>query len=117
MYAIRIVSESRRAARLGGYACAKLPGPRLVSDLGAVCSRKPSRRIWCTGAFFPCRECLQNCWMNRYGLLRCFSLAGTHHSVHDGACDVHCPLSKVDVSPLQSEQLALSQPGGGRKEH
>src|SRR6266478_2403762 len=28
------------------------------------------------GAFFPFRECLQNCWMNRYGLLRCFSLAG-----------------------------------------
>jgi hypothetical protein len=40
-----------------------------------------------------------------------------HHSVHDGARDVHCALSKVDVSPLQSEQLALSQPGGGRKEH
>jgi len=62
------------------------------------------------GAFFPFRERLQNCWMNRYGLLRCFSLARTHHSVHDGARDVHCALSKVDVSPLQSEQLALSQP-------
>src|ERR1700736_7088430 len=32
------------------------------------------------GAFFPFRECLQNCWMNRYGLLRCFSLARTNHS-------------------------------------
>src|SRR5882724_5845283 len=53
------------------------------------------------GAFFPFRECLQNCWMNRYGLLRCFSLARTHHSVHDGARDVHCALSKIDVSPLQ----------------
>src|SRR6267154_268804 len=50
------------------------------------------------GAFFPFRECLQNCWMNRYGLLRCFSLARTPHSVHDGARDVHCALSKVDVS-------------------
>src|ERR1700692_4532360 len=44
------------------------------------------------GAFFPFRECLQNCWMNRYGLLRCFSLARTHHSVHDGVRDVHCAL-------------------------
>src|SRR5229473_7931999 len=69
------------------------------------------------GAFFPFRECLQNCWMNRYGLLRCFSLARTHHSVHAGARDVHCALSKVDVSPLQSEQLALSQSRGGGDEY
>src|SRR6266404_6130276 len=66
------------------------------------------------GAFFPFRERLQDCWINRNGFLRCFSLARTHHSVHDGARDVHYALSKVDVSPLQSEKLALSQPGGGR---
>jgi hypothetical protein len=69
------------------------------------------------GAFSPIRECLQHSWMNRNRLLRRFSLARTYHSAHDGARYVNRALSKVDVSPLQSEQLALSESGRGCKQH
>jgi DMSO/TMAO reductase YedYZ molybdopterin-dependent catalytic subunit len=44
-YAVQTVSESRRAAQLDECTCVRSPGPISVSDLGAVCSRKPSRRV------------------------------------------------------------------------
>jgi len=67
--------------------------------------------------FLPFRERLQNNWMNRHRFLRRFCLAWTYDSAHDRPRDAHCPLSKIDVSPLQSEQLALPQARGGCDEH
>ena len=55
--------------------------------------------------------------MHGNGFLRCLGLARTYYPVHDGAGDVHVSFRKVDVTPFQSEQLALPQARGHWKEN
>jgi hypothetical protein len=47
--------------------------------------------------------------MHGHGLLRRFGFASSNHAISDRTCHVHRPDSKIDVIPLQSEQLSLSQ--------
>jgi len=50
------------------------------------------------------------------GLLGGFGFARSHKTVNDGTGYVHRSCGKIDITPLQSEQLALSNTGRRRHE-
>ena len=49
--------------------------------------------------------------MNRNRLLRCLGLASTYDAISYRTRHVHGALGKIDVAPLECEQLTLTQPG------
>jgi hypothetical protein len=61
--------------------------------------------------FFPRDECFTDEGMDWYGLLGGLRFARSHKTVNDGTSHVHFSCGKIDVTPLQSEQLALSNAG------
>src|ERR1051325_676999 len=83
--------------------------PRMDGALGAVCSHKSSRRGLYKLIVFSTHESIGDERMDGYGLLRRFGLARTNDTVNDRSSYVHRSLAEVDVTPLQAEQLTLSQ--------
>jgi len=113
MYAIQIVSQSRRAAPRGGICLRKIAWPQIGFRPMVPCAREnPSRRIWwCTGSLlFHFASASKNCWMNRYGLFAMLqSCKDPPLRTRWSASRSLCLEQKLIVSPLQSEQLALSK--------
>ena len=58
----------------------------------------------------PLEQSLRQDWMNGHRLLGRLRFAPTYDAISDGARNVQSSFAKIDVAPLESEQLALSQP-------
>jgi hypothetical protein len=90
------------------------PQDRLAPDRSstsiALARKNPVVALSVAGTSLPVQQGFRENQMNGYGPLRTLGLARTDYSIHDRGGNVHVSLAKIDVTPLQAEHLALSQP-------
>jgi len=84
-----------------------LPPIRLHSMAMPAC-KNPVVRLLILGLFFPLDECFADPGDGPVHASEGFCITRPHEAVDDSAHHVHCCCRKIDVAPLQREQLALS---------